>query len=68
MSFPTDFDIFSSASAYLPIYNIPSKTVWTPDEDDLLKSLVNQYGAHGWSEIAEKVNAKKYKYFNKLLN
>ena len=55
MSFPNDFDIYNSASVYLPIYNIASKTVWTPDEDDLLKSLVTEHGAHGWSEIAEKV-------------
>ena len=55
MEFPNhdDFDIYNTE--YLPIYNISSKTVWTPEEDELLKSLINKHGAQGWSEIAVKV-------------
>ena len=57
MEFPNDGSSFVyNLRNSLPVYNIVSKNIWMPEEDELLKSLIDQYGAtQEWSEIAAKV-------------
>ena len=35
--------------------NYPTKAIWTPEDDEVLKGLIDKYGAHRWTEIAEMV-------------
>jgi myb proto-oncogene protein len=37
------------------------KGAWTPEEDELLRKLVHQYGPQKWSVVAEKIRGRSGK-------
>ena len=41
-----------------------NKTKWSKNEDDILKKLVETYGAKDWSSISEKHNEVLLEYIN----